>query len=239
MLQTANKNGVITLTLDRPDRGNALSDALVVALSREVDAALAAPDVHTLVLAANGPHFCTGFDLSNLAESSEADLLQRFVHVEQLLQALWHAPIRTMALAQGRAWGAGADLLAACELRHVREDASFRCPGARFGIVLGSRRLAERVGVDHARRWVLDGVHGVAKEALAAGLVTAVHEAAALDSLRNPAATQLADRETGAAIRALTRRDEADRDLAELVRSAGRPGLKARIEAYVAGLRKT
>ena len=59
-------------------------------------------------------------------------LLQRFVHVEQLLQALWHAPIRTMALAQGRAWGAGADLLAACEVRHVREDASFRFPGARF-----------------------------------------------------------------------------------------------------------
>ncbi len=238
MLQTANKNGVITLTLDRPDRGNALSDALVVALLREVDAALAAPDVHTLVLAANGPHFCTGFDLSNLAESSEADLLQRFVHVEQLLQALWHAPIRTMALAHGRAWGAGADLVAACEVRQVRDDASFRFPGARFGIVLGSRRLAERVGTDHARRWVLDGAHVVAKEALAAGLVTAVHEAAAFDALRNPVATQLADRETGAAIRALTRRDAADRDLAELVRSASRPGLKARIEAYVAGLRK-
>ena len=95
------------------------------------------------------------------------------------------------------------------------------------------------MGADHARRWVLDGVHVVAKEALAAGLVTAVHEAAGFDALRNPAATQLADRETGAAIRALTRRDEADRDLAELVRSAGRPGLKARIEAYVAGLRKT
>ena len=49
---------------------------------------------------------------------------------------------------------------------------------------------------------------------------------------------EVMDRETGAAIRALTRRDDADRDLAELVRSASRPGLKARIESYVASLRK-
>lgn len=239
MLLSTSANGIATLTLNRPDRGNALSDELVVALLEQVETVVADRSIHTLVLAANGSNFCTGFDLSNLAQSSAGDLLQRFVHVEQLLQALWHAPIRTVAMAQGRAWGAGADLVAACELRQVRDDASFRFPGARFGIVLGSRRLAERVGSDSARRWVLDGAHVTASEAQAAGLVTSVHSADTFDGLLTSVPTQLADRETGSAIRALTRRDDADRDLAALVRSASRPGLKGRIEAYMASLRKS
>ena len=246
MLQHHHQNGITTLTLDRAEQGNALSAALVEALIEQVSQALGDAQTRALVLNANGKHFCTGFDLSDLAMCSEGDLLHRFVRVEQLLQLIWSAPVRTVALAQGRTWGAGADLFAACEVRLCTQDTTFRFPGTRFGLALGTRRLTERVGADQARRWLLDGIEVKAddalKSALANGLRPVANGADAVPT--NPessaaAGSEVVDRETSAAIRALTRRDDADRDLAELVRSAARPGLKVRIESYVASLRKS
>ena len=238
MLQHETVDGVTTLTLNRPEKGNALSAELVDALIEGVTRTVADQHVAALVINANGAHFCTGFDLSTLATSSEGDLLQRFVRVEQLLQLLWTAPIRTVAVVQGRTWGAGADIFASCEVRLCAADTTFRFPGARFGIVLGSRRLAERVGTDTARRWILDGAETAAEAALTMGFATCVINEGERTAVVAASVSQAIDRDTGAAIRALTRKDQSDRDMAELVRSASRPGLKGRIEAYVAGLRK-
>lgn len=232
MLHTHTDGGVATLTLARPERGNALAADLVEALLAATDSALADAAVHTLVLRAEGPHFCTGLDLSTLAESSDGDLLLRLVRIETLLSRLWQAPLRTVALAQGRCWGAGADLFAVCEQRHAAEGTSFRFPGAQFGIVLGTRRLAERVGVDNARRVVTEGLEWSAAQALAAGLVTTV---GLQDAMTWPAPR--VDAATAAALRCATRSDFADADLAALVRSAARPGLKERITAYRERLR--
>jgi enoyl-CoA hydratase/carnithine racemase len=234
-------DGVATLTLDRADRGNALSAALVEALHAAFDGACADPAVHTIALRGAGRHFCTGFDLSDLDDCSDGDLLLRFVRIEALLAAIWHAPVRTVALAQGRAWGAGADLFAACDLRLASPEASFRFPGAGFGIVLGTRRLAERVGADQARRWVIDGEQVDAAAAAAAGLATSVLDAQALAG--DAAATGLlpapaVGRASAARIRAATRPDRRDEDLAALVRSAAEPGLGARILAYREAVRR-
>lgn len=225
------------LTLDRPGRGNALSGELVDALLEQVLRLTSQSDVDCLVLQGAGAHFCTGFDLGDLATSSEADLLQRFVRVEQLLQAIWQAPIRTIALGQGRIWGAGADLFAACEVRLATPDANFRFPGARFGIVLGTRRLAERVGGQTARHWVLDSAHVDAEVAQAAGLTTGL---VAPDHLACSWRGHLPgpiDRVTAQAVRRLTRSDAAERDMNELLASAARPGLRQRMTDYLAALR--
>ena len=238
MLYHATQDGIVTLTLNRPEKGNALSAELVEALIEQVARAFDAQDTSALVFAAEGAHFCTGFDLSTLAASSEGDLLRRFVRVEQLLQLVWRAPVRTVAVAQGRTWGAGADLFAACEVRLCAPGTTFRFPGARFGLVLGTRRLAERVGGDTARRWLLGAAEINAGDAAAAGMATRVIAAEERSAAITASLKQALDRDTGAAIRTLTRRDDDDRDLAALVRSAARPGLKARIETYMAGLRK-
>ena len=245
MLQHHQHQGITTLTLNRADKGNALSAALVEALIEQVNRTLNDPHTKALVLKANGKHFCTGFDLSDLATCSDGDLLHRFVRVEQLLQLIWSAPVRTVALAQGRTWGAGADLFAACEVRWCATDTTFRFPGVRFGLALGTRRLSERVGADHARRWLLDGIEVKVDEALKAALANGIRaeasgasEASTQTAIIAAFGGEVADRETSAAIRGLTRRDDADLDLAELVRSAARPGLKGRIERYVASLRK-
>ena len=237
MLQLERHDRTAVLTLDRPARGNALSVELVDALLAQVLALTSDSGVDALVFQASGAHFCTGFDLSGLAVSSEADLLQRFVRVEQLLQAVWQSPIRTIALAQGRTWGAGADLFAACEVRLATPGASFRFPGARFGIVLGTRRLAERVGGDTARRWLLDSAHVDAASAQVAGLATELVDAEGLAAAWCAHLPGPIDRVTAAAIRRLTRVDAAERDMSELVASAARPGLKTRMTDYLAALR--
>jgi enoyl-CoA hydratase len=242
MLLEQTESGIAHLALDRPQRANALSADLVEALLQGLHRALNDTSVHTVCLRSTGAHFCTGLDLGGLDSESDGDLLLRVVRIEALLADLWQAPVRTVALASGRAWGAGADLFAACEVRIATEESTFRFPGAGFGLVLGSRRLAERVGVDRARRWVIEGHTVNAREALDSGLVTqivepeAVREAVVLAGIAQPPAI---DSFTAAAVRRATRTEQSDADLAHLVRSASRPGLKARILEYAQRRRST
>ena len=110
-LLSTRRDGVATLTMNRAERGNALSAELVEALLEGVNAALEDDAVHTLVLRGQGRHFCTGLDLSDLDQASDAALLWRLVRIETLLTTVWQAPKCTVAVAQGRTWGAGADLV--------------------------------------------------------------------------------------------------------------------------------
>ncbi len=229
MLTIDHQAGVTLLRLQRPERGNALGPMLVEGLISAASEAFANAAVHTLVLQGEGRHFCTGLDLSDLATLSDADLLLRLVRIETLLAMLWHAPIRTVAQAKGRTWGAGADLLVACEQRLVGSDTTLRFPGAQFGLVLGTRRLAERIGADAARALVLEGGELDATQALALGLASRITETLALAPLRTCG-------DTGRAVRAASRSDLRDADLAALVRSAAVPGLQQRITQYRASL---
>src|SRR5262245_24299878 len=140
---------VIELVLNRPDKANALDTRLVEAL---LAAVAPAPNsgARLLTLRGEGWPFCGGFDFSALVRGSAGELLHRFVRIEQLLQALHHAPLTTLALCHGSALGAGADLVAACDWRIAAPATGFRMPGLRFGIVLGTRRFAALVGTDAA-----------------------------------------------------------------------------------------
>lgn len=231
-------NGCATVWLDRPERGNALSAAAVGKLTGEIAAAIADPAVHTLVIRGRGKHFCTGFDLSGLEAETDATLRERFVALERLLQAVWHAPLRTVSVATGRAWGAGADLFASCDIRACAPHATFRFPGSAFGIILGTRRLVELVGWDAARPLVAEGVTLDGEGALAARLATDPVEGDVEGWLERRCATPVADRATLAAIRAATRPDHRAADLAALEASASRPGLARRIDEYRRSLKK-
>lgn len=227
-------NGVMVLTLDRPQAGNALSATLVEALLLALQRAESDAQVHTVLLRGAGRHFCTGFDLSSLDAQSDGDLLRRFVRIEMLLAAIWHSSVRIAVLAQGRTWGAGADIVAACELRMALPQTSFRFPGAQFGLVLGSARLAQRVGPELARHWIASGEEADGEQARGSGLIDATltpDEASAWqDSLAIPPAICP---DTARMVRAATRPDLRDADMARLVISAARPGLRERIQAYL------
>ena len=235
MLTISTADGVVTITLDRAERGNALSAPLVERLIDAVERASSRSqtDAHTIVLRGSGPHFCTGFDLGELDASSDGQLLLRFVRIELLLALLWHAPLQTIAVARGRTWGAGADLFVACDRRITMVDATFRFPGAAFGVVLGTRRLTERIGAEHAFDIVSRSRELGARQALDLGLAGEICADDDLDRrLAQLAVAPVAERDTGTVLRAAPRADRRDSDIADLVRSAARPGLKQRLVAY-------
>lgn len=236
LVSTTLEAGVLTVMLRRPERGNALDAALVAALRNGV-AMADAPDVRLLVLRGEGKALCTGFDVGGLDEHSDSDLLGRFVAIELLLQAVRHAPVPVLALGHGRMFGAGADLFAACTWRIADPAARFAFPGARFGLVLGTRRLAALVGESRALALTARGQALDAAAALACGLATSLAAQEAWDEEVAAAAAEVArvDRATARQLAEAARHDTRDADLAALVRSAELPGLRERIAAYAGG----
>jgi enoyl-CoA hydratase/carnithine racemase len=223
---------VVILTLNRPERGNALDAATVEALMAVIERG-PADGVGLIVIGGEGRQFCTGFDLTGLDRASDGDLLLRFVRIERLLQRIYESPVPVMALAKGRVIGAGADLFCAAQHRIAAPQATFRMPGWRFGLALGTRRLADRVGNDVARLLLLEDRTFDADLARAIGFATdiapepgwpaAIATASGGNALAGDAA---------AALLGLTVARHGEADMAALVESASRPGLRARIQAY-------
>ena len=235
-LATVQRRGSTTVaSLDRADKMNALSAALIDELRAAVEGA-SRDGTRLLVLRGNGRNFSAGFDMGGYETQSEGDLLLRFVRIEQLLQALRHAPFDTLALAHGRNFGAGVDLMAACARRVASPEATFRMPGLRFGLVLGSRLFAQRVGNERARQVLQASQTFNAPDAHAWGFLTAVAPQEQWDAIIEEAAAAASHLPAGSAGRlfAVTTPDTRDADLAELVRSAAQPGLKGRIAEYLA-----
>ena len=173
LVTTALADGVLTATLRRADKGNALDAALVEDLRAAVILA-DSPEVRLLVLRGEGKALCTGFDVGDIGAQTDAGLLARFVAIELLLQEVRHAPVPTLAWGHGRMFGAGADLFAACTWRLADPAARFAFPGARFGLVLGTRRLASVVGEAMALALTVRGQGLDAAAALGCGLATAI-----------------------------------------------------------------
>lgn len=233
------EGGVTELTLNRPDKRNALSAELVDALLQAVESR--PPGTRLVVFRGVGKSFCAGFDFTTINEETDGDLALRFIRVEQLLQAIHHAPFTTMALAHGACFGAGADIFAVCKKRIAAPGTRFRMPGLRFGVVLGTRRLSELLGGDVARS-ILESSRifdaeaglemGLVQELLAEPAWTAVvlgadEDAAVLgeDSMR--------------ALNAETTPNRRGEDLAALVRSVAVPGLRQRIEDFLSQSKPT
>ncbi len=224
---------VTQLTLNRPHKANALSAGLVEALLAAIDEAHD-DGTRLLVLNGAGTHFCAGFDFTGFEDGSDADLVLRFIRIETLLQKLYHAPFRTLGLAQGRTFGAGADLIAACDTRIAAPDAAFCMPGLRFGIVLGTRRLAQRIGGEAARDALRTARSFAAEEAVSLGFATRIAPAQDWPGITAQCAqdSEVLDPGAAAVLQRCTRVDTRAEDLADLVRSASRPGLKERIRTY-------
>lgn len=230
-LQVEQCDGLLQLTLNRPDSANALNPELTEAL---IDALDRADDVRLCVLRGAGRHFCAGFDLSGLESMSDGDLLWRFLRIETLLQAVHHAPFPVVAFGHGQLVGAGADLFAACWRRVAAADARFRMPGWNFELALGTRRLTHRIGQDAARDLLIDTRVLSAEESLACGLATDLapqEEWPALSAELKQRASTLSPRAMQQML-GLTTRDSRSEDLAAIVQTAGRPGLRDRILAY-------
>ena len=121
------------ITLNQPERRNALSEALLGELLGHVDAAIADPCVRLLVLTGSGPAFCAGADLkAGGMRAADDGGEQPFV---RLLKALWNAPKPVVARVNGHAFGGGLGLIAACDLVVASSSAKFSFSEVRIGVV--------------------------------------------------------------------------------------------------------
>jgi enoyl-CoA hydratase/carnithine racemase len=222
---------LLVLTLNRPAASNALSPTLVEALYAEITSA---KDVRLCVIRGEGKHFCAGFDLSELESLSDGDLLWRFLRIEQMLQAVHHAPFPTIALAHSQMVGAGADLFAACWKRIAAPDVRLKMPGWNFELALGTRRLTRLIGSDEARDLLIDTKTLCAEQCLSSNLCTTIAEPEQWDQLVEDLLqrTRALPPKALEDMLSLTSHDSRDSDLAAIVHTAGKPGLKARIVAY-------
>jgi enoyl-CoA hydratase/carnithine racemase len=232
LLGAVDADGVRTLTLNRPDKANALN-ARIVERALELLAAIG-DETRLLVVTGAGRNFCGGFDFAGHEQQSEGDLLLRFVRINDLLTTLRRAPYATVAWVNGAAFGAGADIACSCTVRLGAPRARFRFPGFRFGVALGTRRLVEVIGSQRAREVLACNEEIDAELAQRDGLLGAVIDEAAVaarvaDLARSMRGLDPVARST---LLAISGAASEDADLADLVRSVARPGIHARIARY-------
>ncbi|KQP83569.1 enoyl-CoA hydratase/isomerase family protein [Aeromicrobium sp. Leaf291] len=171
---------VATIVLARDGRANALDEPTVDALLDAVEEA-EAEQCRLLVVRSGLAQFCGGFDLESASGASSAELGWRFLRIGLLLERLQSTAMLTIAVVDGPAVGAGADLAMACDVRLGTPRASLRFPGSAFGIVLGTRRLSALVGPAAAVRLASTGDRLDADEAVRTGLLDLVVEGEAVD----------------------------------------------------------
>jgi enoyl-CoA hydratase/carnithine racemase len=225
------EDDVLLLTFNRGSKANSLTPTLV----EDLITALDQPDnVRMAVIRGEGKHFCAGFDLSDISELSDGDLLWRFVRIELLLQKIYHSPFPIVALGHGQIVGAGADLFVACWHRVAAPCAKLKMPGWNFELALGTGRLAALIGQDAARDMLIDTRSISAEKAREIGLASDLIGKEGWEDLVTTLAARARTLPTEATTNmlALTGSKNAELDLAALVRSAARPGLKARVEKY-------
>jgi 2-(1,2-epoxy-1,2-dihydrophenyl)acetyl-CoA isomerase len=210
MLLTHDLEGVRTLTLNRPERLNALTGALARQLREALVDSMRDPGVRVIVLAGAGKGFCAGFDLSGGDAEPDAlsqrwsndpiwwepeQLAARMAEDGQIAILLHRMPKPTIAAIRGAAAGTGLILAAACDLRIASESAVFKTAFAsagRCGDPGGSYLLTQLIGPARARElFLLDEKIG-ARQALAMGLVTRVVPDEELETQTAAHATRLA-----------------------------------------------
>ncbi len=188
---------VLFLTLNRPEKRNALNAALVAALTGALRDAELDPEVRVVAIGGAGPDFCAGADLAELLasvdrspEENEASALE----LGRLFLALRGLPKPVLGVVHGNALAGGAGLATACDLVIAAEDARFGYPEIRRGfapamvLALLRRLVGEKAAFDLAATGRLVS----ATEARALGLVSRVVPAGALEAESRALATTLA-----------------------------------------------
>lgn len=164
---------VRVLTLNRPEKLNALSAALVESLSAELAEAAGREETRVVVLAGSGRSFCAGYDLlEEAADSDVAAALRR--SLDRLLELFDH-PKPIIAQVQGHCLAGGCDLMMMCDLAVASEDAVFGQPEIRFGAAMVAYVMPWLIGARRAKELILTGEDSFpAAEAERIGLVNRV-----------------------------------------------------------------
>ena len=182
LLNEQSSSGILRLTLNDPDRRNALSEEMLAAFADALDQATDNPDVRVLILAAAGPVFCAGHDLKQMtlarknADRGRAYFTKILTQCSRVMQKIVTCPKPVIAEVGGVATAAGCQLVASCDLAVASDAAQFCTPGVNIGLfcstpmVALSRNLANK----HAMEMLLTGDMLPASRAAEMGLVNQI-----------------------------------------------------------------
>jgi len=185
VLRSQDARGVITLTLNRPQAFNALSEAMLAALQREFDAIAKDDSVRVVVLAAEGKAFCAGHDLKEMRAKPSLDYYQRlFAQCSEMMLTVQRLPVPVIARVQGIATAAGCQLVAMCDLAVASRTAIFAVSGVNLGLFCSAPgvALSRNILRKPAFEMLVTGEFISAEEAKIRGLINRVAEPEQLDA---------------------------------------------------------
>lgn len=177
LLRHDDARGVITLTMNRPQAFNALSEAMLAALQAELDALASDNRVRVVVIAAAGKAFCAGHDLKEMrAAPSMAYYEGLFAQCGRMMLSIQRLPVPVIAQVQGIATAAGCQLVGMCDLAVAAEDARFAVSGVNLGLFCAtpSVALSRNLPRKQAFEMLVTGAFISAQQAQARGLVNRV-----------------------------------------------------------------
>ena len=174
---------IATITVNRPDKLNALNDAVMAELGAAIEEAVGRDDVGGVLLTGAGRAFVAGADISEMVDEGALAMKERAERGQRTFRRFETSPKPTIAAVNGFALGGGCELAMACHIRIASEAAKFGQPEVKLGIVPGyggTQRLPRLVGKGRALQLLLTGEMIDAAEAFRIGLVNRVVPAAEL-----------------------------------------------------------
>lgn len=186
VLRHRDGRGVVTLTMNRPDSFNALSEDMLVALQAELDLLARDTSARVLVLASNGKAFCPGHNLKEMRAHPDLAYYQRlFAQCSRMMLSLQKLPIPVIARVHGIATAAGCQLVAQCDLAVASTLARFATSGINYGLFCGtpSVPLLRNMAAKPAMEMLLTGEFISAEQARAQGLINRVAAPDQLDDV--------------------------------------------------------
>jgi enoyl-CoA hydratase/carnithine racemase len=185
VLHESDSRGVVSLTLNRPEAFNALSEGLLDALQAALDRVAADERARVVVIAAAGRAFCAGHDLKEMrAAPSQAYYERLFAQCGRMMMTIQKLPVPVVARVQGIATAAGCQLVAMCDLAVAARGTRFAVSGVNLGLFCStpSVALSRNLPRKAAFEMLVTGDFIDADEARARGLVNRVAEPAELDA---------------------------------------------------------
>lgn len=184
LVQTNFDNGVLTLTLNRPDQFNALSEEMLAALQQQFDKYKSNEELRVTILAANGRAFCAGHDLKQM-RSHDGDkqyYADLFKVCGRLMQTVVQYPVPVIAKVHGTATAAGCQLVASCDLAVASDNSKFAVSGINVGLFCSTPAVAltRNIPLKNAFEMLVTGQFISAQQAVDYGLI---NHAVPLDQL--------------------------------------------------------
>jgi len=186
------EGSVRTLTLNRPEKLNALSSTLVEDLSIALTETAGDPEIRAVIIAGAGRSFCAGYDLAEDAPVGDEAIARSLRQSLERLLEIYDLPQPVIARVQGHCLAGGCDLMMMCDLVVASDDAIFGQPEIRFGSAVVAQALPWLIGARRAKELVLAGGEIDAPTALDYGLVNRVVPAADLEPVTHELARTLA-----------------------------------------------